>query len=118
MSERTQITPQSSMFAFLRRRRIKRREAEPVAVAVARIPSHSSHDLPHYIQIDRLTFRVNAHTLTGAQLRALPIPAVREDYDLWHHGGATMPDALVTPGLVVPMRGARFYTAPRFINAG
>ena len=86
-------------------------------VRVDRIPSHRSDELPHYIQINRQGFGVNAEVLTGAQIRELQFPAITDDYDLWQHGVGG-PDNLVADTDEVSMRGARFYTAPKIINAG
>jgi len=46
---------------------------------VERIPSHRSDELPRYIQIDRLNFRVDAETLTGHELRYLPTPPIHDE---------------------------------------
>ena len=46
---------------------------------VERIPSHRSDELPRYIQIDRLNFRVDAETLTGRELRYLPTPPIHDE---------------------------------------
>lgn len=87
------------------------------ATKVERIPSHRSGELPVYIQIDRQPFAVNAWTLTGAEIRSLPFPAIFEKYDLWQVvPGAS--DRLVAAEDVIDLRGARFFTSPRIINAG
>ena len=92
-------------------------ESEAKGALVERIPSHHSDELPRYIQIDRLNFRVDAETLTGRELRYLPTPPIPDNYDLWKVG-VMEPDRLVKAEDVIDLRGARFFSAPRFINAG
>ena len=84
---------------------------------VASVPSHRSDELPRYIQIDRLNFRVDVETLTGRELRDLPTPGLSNDYDLWHVVPAC-DDEIVRDDDVIDLRGGRFYSMPRIINAG
>lgn len=70
------------------------------------------------IQIDRVHYKVEAKSLSGAQLRALPTTSIPADRDLFLvvPGGA---DHKVGDADVVELRnGARFFTAPGQINPG
>jgi len=70
------------------------------------------------IRIDREHFKVSAETLTGAQLRQLPNPAIGDDRDLFQvvPGGS---DTKIEREDGVEMRdGLRFFTAPAQINPG
>lgn len=70
------------------------------------------------IHIDKSAFRVGVPSLTGAQLRQLPTPAIGPDFDLWEDvpGGN---DQLIADDTVVQLRdGMHFFTAPAFINPG
>ena len=70
------------------------------------------------IQIDRQHFKVEAPSLTGAQIRQLPSPPIGPDRDLFEvvPGG---PDRKIADTDVVQMRdGLRFFTAPAQINPG
>ena len=77
---------------------------------------HPAHEFN--IRIDREHFKVSAETLTGAQLRQLPNPAIGVDRDLFQvvPGGSDTKIELEDP---VEMRdGLRFFTAPAQINPG
>lgn len=70
------------------------------------------------IQIDRVHYKVEAKSLTGAQLRALPVMPIPADRDLFLvvPGGA---DQKIGDADLVELRnGARFFTAPGQINPG
>lgn len=70
------------------------------------------------IHIDNEVFHVPEHALTGAQLRALPVPAIGPERDLWLDvpGGN---DRLVGDDELVELRnGQHFFTAPSTINPG
>lgn len=75
-------------------------------------------DQPFNIQIDRVHYKVEATSLTGVQLRALPANPIAADRDLFLvvPGGA---DQKVGDAETVELRnGARFFTAPGKINPG
>lgn len=55
--------------------------------------------------------------MTGAQIRALPVPSIRDSDDLFVQV-ADGEDLLVAYDETVPVAGRRFFTVPRFINAG
>jgi hypothetical protein len=73
---------------------------------------------PYDIKIDRTEFKVREHFRTGAQLRALPHPAIGPELDLFEvvPGGS---DEKIADTQEVKMRdGLRFFTAPAQINPG
>ena len=74
---------------------------------------------PHVnIQIDREHFRVDATTLTGAELRALPDVPIGPDRELFQvvPGGQ---DLKIESAQSVSLKsGMRFFTAPGQINPG
>lgn len=70
------------------------------------------------IRIDRDHFEVTQPGLTGAELRALPDPAIGPERDLFEvvPGGS---DIKIESAATVEMRnGLRFFTAPAQINPG
>lgn len=70
------------------------------------------------IQIDRIHYKVEVTSLTGAQLRVRPTTPIPADRDLFLvvPGGA---DQKIGDAEVVELRnGARFFTAPGTINPG
>lgn len=72
----------------------------------------------HRIQIDRVHYEVAEDQLTGAQLRALVVPPIGPERDLFEvvPGGA---DKKILDGDIVEIRnGKRFFTAPAQINPG
>ena len=79
---------------------------------------HKEHPVRIEIQIDRVRYTVEQHSLTGAQLRLLPQPPVPADRDLYEvrPGGD---DLLIGDDQLVELRdGLRFFTAPGRINPG
>lgn len=54
-------------------------------------------------------------TMTGAELRNLPLPPIAADEDLYKAGP---PDVLVLPDQVYPTHGQFFFSVPKVINAG
>jgi hypothetical protein len=73
---------------------------------------------PFEIKIDRTTYSVRERTRTGAQLRALVVPPIGADRDLFEviSGGT---DRKIGDDEEVRMRdGLRFFTAPAQINPG
>lgn len=70
------------------------------------------------IKIDRATYKVEAEQLTGTELRALSMPPIGADRDLFEvvPGGS---DIKIFDDDEVKMRdGLRFFTAPAQINPG
>lgn len=70
------------------------------------------------IQIDRVHYTVRRDAMTGGELRALVVPPVGPDRDLFEvvPGGT---DRKVETSDVVQIRnGLRFFTAPTHINPG
>ena len=71
------------------------------------------------IYIDRNSFVVPRHALTGAMLRQLPSPPIRGDFDLFRVAVGEQDDVLVRDAEVVELEdSARFFTAPQMIHAG
>lgn len=78
----------------------------------------ASHERKINIQIDRVHYQVEASSMTGAQLRALPAAPIPPDRDLFLvvPGGS---DKKISDDESVPLHnGARFFTAPGQINPG
>lgn len=68
--------------------------------------------------INGLAFALDGKThLTGAQIRALPMPSIRDTDDLWVEVPGNQ-DLFVEYDEVVPVAGRRFFSAPKIINAG
>lgn len=70
------------------------------------------------IKIDRAEYKVHERKLSGAELRALPRPAIGPDRDLFEvvPGGS---DRKIEASAEIKMRdGLRFFTAPAQINPG
>lgn len=77
------------------------------------------HDHPIPITIDKDLFKISKEEMTGAELRALPKPAVPADRDLWLEVPGPEDDILVTLIKVIHLKpGMHFYTAPSTINPG
>ena len=79
-------------------------------------PDHGPKDFP--IHIDRETFKVDQDTMTGADLRALPMPPIGQDRNLYRvvPGGQ---DVKVNDGDVVDLKpGMHFVTAPKNVTPG
>lgn len=55
--------------------------------------------------------------LTGAQIRAMPTPSIRDTDDLWMEVPDSE-DVLVRYDEVVPVAGRHFFSVPQTINAG
>jgi Multiubiquitin len=76
------------------------------------------HPKTFEIKIDRMGYKVQASSLTGAELRRLPEPDIGLDRDLFEvvPGGS---DLKIELDAKVDMRnGLRFFTAPAQINPG
>ncbi len=79
---------------------------------------HPHHPVEFEIKIDRTTYVVHRHFLTGSELRRLPHPHIGPDRDLFEvvPGGS---DLKIEADTKVGMRnGLRFFTAPAQINPG
>jgi hypothetical protein len=90
--------------------------ATPLRGAEKATEDHGKHSFA--IKIDRVTYEVHEHELTGLQLRHLPNPPIGPDRDLFEvvPGGS---DKKILDADVVKMRdGLRFFTAPAQINPG
>lgn len=76
------------------------------------------HPVQFQIQIDRTHYTVTSEQMTGAQIRAIPTPAIGAERDLFEvvPGGS---DKKISNTEVVAIRnGLRFFTAPAQINPG
>jgi Multiubiquitin len=83
-----------------------------------KLPIQSHDDDAINIQIDRVHYRVNKKSMTGAELRHVASPSIPVDRDLFQvvPGG---PDRKVGDADLVELHnGARFFTAPGHINPG
>lgn len=68
--------------------------------------------------INRGGFALDGKThLTGAQIRAMPTPSIRDSDDLYMEVPGSE-DLLVRYDEVVPVVGRRFFSVPSIINAG
>lgn len=71
------------------------------------------------IHIDRANYKVDEATLTGLQIRAIPVPAIGPELDLYLIVPGPGDDILVGDGQQIELKeGMRFFTAPRSINPG
>ena len=78
----------------------------------------AEHHTKFNIQVDRQHFQVEASSLTGSQIRALPSPHIGTDRDLFQvvPGGT---DLKITDSQAVALRdGLRFFSAPAHITPG
>ena len=88
---------------------------------IAHIPSHKSppDDGVVYIEINRSAYRVKTGEYTGTIIRLSAQPPIPASHDLWkiEPGGG---DSLVGDNDVIRFAasGFRFFTTPRYINAG
>ncbi|MGW9205714.1 multiubiquitin domain-containing protein [Embleya sp. NPDC055664] len=70
------------------------------------------------IHIDRAAYTVTRKRMTGAELRAVPVPPVAADRDLWLDI-VDKQDKKIADDETVRLRdGMRFFTAPGRINPG
>ena len=68
--------------------------------------------------INRGGFALDGKThMTGAQIRALPMPSIRDTDDLYMEVPGSE-DVIVQYDEVVPVAGRRFFSVPSTINAG
>jgi hypothetical protein len=70
------------------------------------------------IHIDKMAYKVESQSLTGAQLRDIPKPPIGSQYDLYEEvpGGT---DILVNSAVSYALHnGMHFFTAPSTINPG
>lgn len=71
------------------------------------------------IHIDRATYKVEEASLTGLQIRAIPVPAIGPEFDLYQIVPGPADDVLVGDSDVIELKeGMHFFTAPRHINPG
>jgi hypothetical protein len=78
----------------------------------------AAHDPKIKIHIDRELFDATGPEMTGAQLRALPVPPIGPERDLYEIRPG-QDDGLVEGTATVRVRpGQRFFTAPGRINPG
>lgn len=71
------------------------------------------------IKIDKETFHVEAETMTGQELRALPNPAIGAERDLFLVVPGPAEDILVGSDQSIELKdGMHFFTAPSTINPG
>lgn len=76
------------------------------------------HETHINIQIDRVHYKVTVSAMTGAQLRALPAPAIPADRDLFLVVPGGSDKKILDDEAVALHNGARFFTAPGQINPG
>jgi hypothetical protein len=70
------------------------------------------------IHIDRVHFTVERDTMTGAELRALPTPAIGPERDLFEVVPGGTDRKIENDQPVLLRNGMRFFTAPSHINPG
>lgn len=70
-------------------------------------------DRPRTIYIDKMPYEVRTAVLTEGQLRALPTPAVADDYGIWKDVPDDLDDQIKTGELVPVIDGDRFFTKVR-----
>jgi hypothetical protein len=76
---------------------------------------------PHkdvHIQIDRTPYAVTAHSLTGAQIRQIPVPPIGAERDLFEVVPGAPDRKILDSDVVQIHNGQRFFTAPGQINPG
>jgi hypothetical protein len=74
---------------------------------------------PVPVFIDEVRHELPARSVTGAQLRSLPVPPLGADLDLWLEVPGPKDDELIRPESTYEVRpGSKFYTAPSTINPG
>ena len=70
------------------------------------------------IHIDQREYKVEQQSMTGAQLRQVPTPAIASDLDLWEEVPGS-PDQPVGGDTVITLRdGMHFFTVPATITPG
>jgi hypothetical protein len=92
----------------------------PQTDAATATPHATSHGPKQVtIHIDHEQFKVNADSLTGQQLRALPDPDIGPDRDLYLEVPGPGEDELINADQRVPLKdGMHFFTAPAAITPG
>ena len=70
------------------------------------------------IKIDREHFKVSKSVMTGAELRALPVPPVGSDRDFFEMVPGGTDKKIGDHEKVEIKNGLRFFTAPAQINPG
>ncbi len=100
-------------------------EATEIVRAALVSPGAGSEETPEperhaELVINRRSHWAPAVTMTGAEIRATPIPAIPSDYDLWKINPGH-DDSLVMRADVFDTRKgtvSQFFSSPKFINAG
>ncbi len=78
------------------------------------MPDHETH-----IFVDRVRFDITKTAMTGAEIRALPSPAIGPDRDLFLQVPGPGDDRKIADEESVELKnGTHFYSAPRSINPG
>lgn len=71
------------------------------------------------IQIDQKPYKATKNPMTGAELRALPTPAIGADRHLWQVVPGPADDIRINDADSVALEpGMHFYSAPTSINPG
>lgn len=85
---------------------------------MAEQPSLGQHDPEVTIHIDKAQFKLDAGSLTGAQIRALPTPSIGPEFDLWEDIPGGNDRLIGNDEVVVLHNGQHFFTAPATITPG
>jgi hypothetical protein len=73
----------------------------------------------YVIFIDREQFKVESDVMTGTKLRALPMPPIGQDRDLWEEIPGHGDDRKINDTDVVTLKeGTHFFTTPRAVTPG
>lgn len=79
----------------------------------------ADHEKKFVIHIDQSEFKVASNSLTGAELRGLPTPAIGQDRDLYLEVPGPGDDQLILDTQEVELKnGMHFFTTPRVITPG
>ncbi len=71
------------------------------------------------VHINGRPYRVEGNTISGAQLRALAVPPIGPESDLFVERPGLAQDELIQDGQTVTLEeGMHFFSAPRTITAG
>lgn len=70
------------------------------------------------IHIDRKPYKVDAGSLTGVQIRALPNPVIGPDFDLWREVPGGDDEKIGNDQVVELKNGMHFFSAHTHINPG
>jgi hypothetical protein len=92
-------------------------ERQDVERLIGRLRNASKPAVELWINNGRFAGEAVKPHMTGAEIRYLPNPPVSTDDDLFVEVPGNQ-DLLVSPQEVVEVTGKRFFSVPRFINAG